>query len=602
MELKNERLFDVKERTARKWLLPVLGLVIVIGLPAVWFGPGVYSHWQQNRLIEKARQHLGNEDVAGAAICLRRVLALNGENLNASRSLAELAQKYVPSEEPALRERVCQIAPTSYPDAMAWALAALRLGRIAQAEEAFALMGKLGRTSGLHHEIGARVALAGGRMAEARAGFARALALEPANEENQFEVARIDIRTDDPAAQQRARETLDRLRANPKLRLAVLRTQIADLLNRTRISEAWALSRELVKDPAASFQDRLQYLDILQSQDHPGFAFSTAASGAVALQLGVLPESRGDTFTSYLSELQARARDDAASAAALISFLNSRGLVLLAVEWASSLSKELVSVPPVAPLLADAYRLALDWPRLEQFIAEANWGNVEFMRCAFAARVLREKGDRGASAIQWAEAVKLTEFRQERLGELAGIAASWGWAEEREELLWIGARNLKRPREALEALARIYQDKRKTQDLYNVWSRLLELEPADMTTKKNWVRLSLLLGKDRYQTGAVAQELHEQHPTDPQIACSYALVLHLRQQDKEALAVMNALKPEELRAPSVAGYYAIVLAANQRKEEAADFLALARQAPLLREEQELMDQTRRAIEVSMRRP
>jgi tetratricopeptide (TPR) repeat protein len=189
MELQSERLFDFKLRVARRWLLPLLVVVLVVGIPAFWFGPPFVSRWRQERLLERARMHSTRDEIQSAAICLRRVLALNSENLDATRELAFLAEKYMPSEAPALWERVSQIVPNSSADAIAWARAALRVGQIPQAEAAFERMQMIGESSVEHHEIGARIALATGRFAEARAGFARALELDSSNERDQLEVA-----------------------------------------------------------------------------------------------------------------------------------------------------------------------------------------------------------------------------------------------------------------------------------------------------------------------------------------------------------------------------------------------------------------------------
>ncbi len=596
MELQNERLFDVKVRAFRRWLLPLLVVVVAIGLPGVWFGPRIFSRWQQGRLLGHATQSLRKDDVANAAILLRRVLNLNPNNVEATRGLAELADIYVPREAPALRERVCELAPTSYPDATAWALTALRVGQAAQAEAAFELMKKTGKPSAAFHEIGGRVALAGGRFDEARAQFAQALEHDPTNESNQLELAAVEIRLPDAAARDGAREKLERLRENPKLRHAALRALIGERMERGMITEALALAKDLVKDPEATFSDRLQFLAILRAKEDPAFVFTNSFKEQDRIRFSLLSESREPSFASFLNELQEEARGDAVKVASLVAFLNSRGLSLLACEWTGTMAREFVSVPPVALPMAEAYSLTLDWRRLDELIAEGDWEDFEFLRFAYVSRGLREKGDRAEAAAQWAMAINLAEYRYERLVALARSASAWGWTSEFEEILWITARNSKRPREALAELALLHEAKRDTQKLFTIWSRILELDPADATARKNWVRLSLLLGNERYRTGALAHELFQQHPTDPHIVSSYALVLHLRLQDKEALALMNSLKPEELRSPSVAGYYAIILLANQRKEEAAEFLELVRDAPLFREERNLFDQTRRALD------
>lgn len=536
-----------------------------------------------------------------AAISLRRVLNLNPDNVEATREMAELAETYLPSEAPALRERVCELAPTSYPDATAWALTALRVGQNAQAEDAFELMKKIGQPSAAFHEIGGRVALGFGRLDEARAQLARALEFDPANEGNQLQLAAIEIRLADPRGRDLAREKLGRLRENPLLRQAALRALVGDHVERGLIDEALAPAKDLVADPEATFQDRLLYLTILRAKEDPSFKFSTAFNEAGRIPFGLVPQLQQPSFASYLNDLQAEARDNPGKVSSLVAFLNSRGLSLLACEWTGTMAREFVSVPPIAPMLAEAYRLTLDWRRLEELLVEGDWRDLEFMRFVFWSCVAREKGDRAGAAAHWATAVKLAEFRYERLVALARTASAWGWASEFEEVLWISARNSKRPRDAFEELARLYREKRDTQKLYAIWSRLLEIEPTDVSIRKNWIRLALLLNQERFKAGSMAQELYKQHPEDPENATSYAFVLHLRLQEAEALAVMERLPREQRLAPAVAGYYGIFLFANQRKTEAVESLARATEAALLPEEVTLMDQTRRALDLMPQR-
>jgi tetratricopeptide (TPR) repeat protein len=595
MELQNEQPVEVTGRISRKWMLLALAAIVFVSFPSVWFGPRVYSHWQQGRLLRKARQSLSRNEVRDVALLLRRVLSLNPNNVEASRAMADLAEAHLPNEAPILRERVCRLAPASYPDATAWALAALRAGQSEQADEAFELMEKLGGKDAAFYEIGGRVALASGRFSESRALFTRALELAPGNKSVQLQLATIDIRLAEPAGRTLAREKLVLLQEEPALRGAALRALVADGAERGKISEALPMARELAEDRAATFADRLLYLGVLRAKEDPSFRLTSAFDDAGRIPLGLVPETQQPSFAAYLNDLQAQARPDAAKVAALVDFLNRWGLSLLACEWVSTLPREFVNVPPVAPPLADAYRLTLDWRRLEDLVAEGNWEALEFMRFAYWSLVLREKGDRAVAPVQWDTAIKLAQFRSERLLVLARMVSLWGWASEFEEVLWVTTRTSKRPREALEELAAIHLRKRDTQKLFTIWSRILELDPADAVARKNWVRLSLLLNNERYRTGAMAQELYQQHADDPEIATSYALVLHFREQHREGLAVMNKLPPEQLRSPSIAGYYGILLLADKQKEEAAKYLELVQGATLFREERDLIDQARRAL-------
>ena len=594
MELRNERLFEVRERTARRWLLPLL-VVAVVALPVAWFGPKFYSKWRQARLLQQSREVL-EKDPLRAVVCLRRALYLNRDNVEATRALAEIAEVYVPNEALALRERVCELAPASYPDARAWAKAAVRFGEQGQAEDALELMRKLSPPTTAHHEIAARIALAAGRQQEARAEFAQALALDPGNGQFQLECALLDLRSADPAVQGRARAALDGFRGNPLLRHPATRALIGDRLGKGEVADALRLSREFLLDPETTFADRLQYLSVLRAREEPSGVFLSSFQRPEGLSLEISPRPAETTFTAYLSELQHEAGDDTSKVAALISFLNTQDLSLLAGEWAAHLPRETIAKPPVAPALAEAYRLTANWTRLEQFLADADWAYFEFLRAAFSARVLREKGDHPGAAAQWMNAVNLSDYRPDKLNILERAAAAWGWESEWEELVRTSARSAKRPRAALESLANYYGNKLDTQKFFGVISQLLEIDPADDDVRKIWARLAVPMGNDKFRSGTMAQELFRKYPDDPQVVCTYAHVLHFRDRDDEAIAVMGKLGPEKLRSPPVAGYYGILLFAKNRKAEAADFIARSKGAPYFRDEQELVDKVRRSLD------
>ncbi len=592
MELRNERLFDVKVRAWRKWLLPILAVVVVVGLPAMWFGQRVVSRLQQERLYRKATKSLEQGHVESGALFLRRVLDLNSNHLEATRALAGLADAYLPSEAPRLRERVCELVPASYPDATAWARAALRVGDIAHAEDALERMKKIGPPDAAWYEIAGRVALGSGRLAEARAQFTQALEMDPANEANRLELAAIEVRLPDPAVRNGAREKLKLLRTNPKFRHAALRALIQDLMERGVVREALKLARDFVHDPEATFPDRMQYLAILRAKEDPSFAFMNAFEEKASLPLELASVPREPSFAVYLGDLQAEAREAPAKAATLISFLNSRGLSLLACEWAGTLPQAVVAAPPIAPQLAESYLATVDWRRLEELVAVGDWGLVEFLRFAYRARVAEVKEDRAAMSSAWTMAVQLAEYRDDRLSMLGRMASAWGWTNEKEEILWISARNSKHPREALEELAEILRERRDTPKLFEVWSSLLALDPKDVTARKNWARLSFLLKGDRFQTGTMAQELYRLHPEDPHIAITFALVQNQREYFEEALGIMNRLPAELLRLPEVAGYHAVILAGNRQKAEALKYFAYSKGAPLLREELAMFEEVR----------
>lgn len=76
------------------------------------------------------------------------------------------------------------------------------------------------------------------------------------------------------------------------------------------------------------------------------------------------------------------------------------------------------------------------------------------------------------------------------------------------------------------------------------------------------------------------------------MASTYGLSLCQQGKAGEAVALMTALKAEDLRQPQVALYYAIFLIAAGHPERAEDCLKLSADWPLLPEEKALLDRVR----------
>lgn len=558
-----------KEKRLRTRALIFSILLLAIIFPAVRFGPRVYSRWEQHRLTAQARELLQNGDYKRASICLRQAIELNPSNVQATRLFAELAEKAGKTEAVSLRERVSLLAPDSFDDAYAWASSALRFGDTSRVQEAVAIMQRTGANRGGYHEILARIALNSGKLVEARSQFAEALKAEPQNEMFQLEAATMDIQSGDPAIQQQARQSLERLRSVPERRINALRTLIAAYATRGGIAAALPLAKELATDPKATIQDKLIYLSVLHGYQSQGFA-------------------------NYLSELQESVKASPSDAALLVTWLNGHRLAMLSHEWVARLPQEMTSKPPLALKLAETYILVSDWNGLQALASSSNWGDLEYMRLAFLSLALSKKGDVQGSDTQWKAAIAATAKRPERLGALEKTSAAWHWDARLEDLRWFIAKNSKHPEEALKSLADRYRRAQDTRNLHRVISSLLELDPKNTVMKNNWAMLSLLLHTDMDQAAQAAQELYEAHPTDPHVAATYGFALYMTNRTDDALEVMRKLPRDQLRVPAIAGYYGVMLAAI-RDPEAMEFLDLAKGQKLLPEEEQVFAKARRLL-------
>jgi len=385
-------------------------LVVSVGLPAARFGPRIYSRVQQIRLVHRARELVAKADYQGAADTLRRALSLNPYNIEASRLMADVADKTGSSSVVDIRRRISGLQPDSFEDAFAWASAALKAGDLDQAASALAIMKRTGPGDARYDETAGRVATALGRGGEANDDFSEALRIAPDDVTYQVRLANNELRSNDTAARERGQKKLEDLSANPTVRLAVLRLLAYDALRRNDINAAIALEQKLIALPEATSRDRLAYLDALHSAKAP-------------------------LFSSFLAELEVRAKNNPADTTNLLSWMNLHGLAPAASAWIGALPPKMISKPPVADVVAQAYMLLPDWKRLRTFVSAGNWDDSEFIREAFLARALREEGDIRDSASHWETAESLAAERPSRVPMLERIAASWGWETDTEEVV-----------------------------------------------------------------------------------------------------------------------------------------------------------------------
>src|SRR5438094_7508928 len=82
------------ESRSKRWRLPfaiVLACVVLAGSSAL--GYRAYHRWQPDRLASRGGTLLAEGDYKNAALTARRALQINDKNLDATRVMAELAEK-----------------------------------------------------------------------------------------------------------------------------------------------------------------------------------------------------------------------------------------------------------------------------------------------------------------------------------------------------------------------------------------------------------------------------------------------------------------------------------------------------------------------------
>lgn len=543
----------------RKLGLQIGVIVVAVGLLGAgsYFG---YRAWRESSLLKEARGHLAKNDFASAMLTARRLIELDPAHLEANRIAAEASDRAEHPDAVAWRQRVNQLEPKDPETGLAWARTAVKFGQFPSAQAALDVVPKEAHSTPGYQQLAGGVAVGMGRPAEAGKFYAEALRLEPASEQNRFNHANWTAQFDKDAGRRKAAEgELITLTQSPKLGIHAHRALLNLSVETKRWDEAKRHGVVLTGRPAATPADWALYLRTLD-----------------ALKDG--------SIESELARAQGAA-DEPLKVVVVLQWMNDHGRAGKAVEWAGGLKPEILASPNVAVALADSYDASSQWEKLLAHARKGDWKDKEFLRNAYVARAHRQLGDLGNSGSNWSVAV-MQARTPEKANQLVLRVGQWGWKMEALELLW---KMTEGPNAAwaLGALNRLYQNDLNTKGLLRVAMELSKLEPGNSAAGNNVAALSLLLGENLEGATKLAAELFAKHPKSIGIASTHALALYKNGKAEEALKVLEAFKPEELRHPGIASTYGVVLAALGRPE-AREVLEIADKAPLLPEERALV--------------
>ena len=530
----------------------LLALAAVAGL-AIWLGREPIRHWQERRLVEKARGFLKSGDLRSAYLSSREALLKNPRSIAACAIAAQISELEQSPAAILWRQQLVELQPGSSGPLIELAATATRFGETFIAEQALTQVRDSDHNSVAFRQVSASLAIAFKQYAVAEGQFQKALELDPANEGLQLNLATVRLALARPGQVEQARAVLETLRTKPRFRPDALRAMIGDARAHGNSPRAMQLAGELKKDALATIGDQLLYLEELQHADSKDF----------------VPE---------LSKLQATAGTRSDIIYGLMTWMNAHGLAAQSLDWSAQLEPQVRGRLPIPLALAEACTILKDWKRLGKVIGEDDWDDLEFLRGAIHARLLREISSRPHGAdfnAMWERAMNATKGNPNSLVMLARLVNGWGWKEEAAQVWWLAARNGATQRAALKALYGIHSADKNTRELYRVARRVYEMEPANPVAKNNVASLALLLGEDEAEAHRLAAEIYKLTPAQPVIASTYAMSLHRQKRDSEAIEVLRRLPPAALAAPSIAAWYGFLLAQNGEANAARPFLEAA---------------------------
>ena len=555
----------------------VLKVVIWTGASLILFialcvgGARTYHEWESRHSLRRAQGYFNGGDYRLAAISARRALDLKPDLADAARLMAKIAEQTGDKAAIDWRRKVVLYDPTSDAAKLDLAATALRFKEIKVAEEALESTSEAGKQDSQFTAMRARIAQARQNKIEAERLWTKAVEINPNDASWKFELASARLALGDADKRKSAIQILQTLRDDPKQRVPAVRALISDgILHREPVGNILELAQQLQSFPEADFNDRITYLDILHQTGH-------------------------EKFVGYLTDVEEASRNNPTQLATLISWMNKAKLGSLAIDFANGLPPEKSQAWPVPLALADSFSSVGAWPALEQFLKDGNWSQFEFLRRAYLARSYREQDKAVLAEREWAAAGKEASENSQRLLLLATTVAEWHWDKETDSLLWDLSKRADSQTEALRTLYKRYTQLGDASGLYRVLNRLLEIEPDDQAVQNNFAQVALLLKADLERAHKLAFDLHQQQPTNPAFATTYAFALFRQGKTAQALAVMNELTPEQISDPSVSLYYGIFLVASGDLEKARPFLQSAEKAPMFPEERQMLGEAKRKM-------
>ena len=528
-----------------------------------WYGRKFYKHTVEQRLLLQARQSIEKKDWRAADLCLQRVIQINPLSAEASKLVADRLADTGSPDELSWRIQVTKLEPNNVTNRILWAKAAFKMKNFASASEALAGVDNQCKATAEYHKIDGAVTWGMGDAVEAEKQYLEALRLEPGDNASVLNLATIHLSSTNQAVLMAARASLARLTNNVSFRIPALQLLLNDASRAKSLPDAITYSREIANDSAATFGDKITYLQLLKA-------------------------ANSDGYTSWRASLEQAAVSSPRDVFALGRSLAVTENPATALHWLQTLPPQIQTNLPVPLIIADCQISLKDWSGLLTLVNQQDWGDGKFYQFALKSLAQRSLGRTLESESCWQKAFLLAEDRLVSLSELARVTGVWGWNSERIEVL---NKIIDRFPQATWAVAQLtsqlYLDGN-TRELVVLLSKIQSANPTDPHLKNNLACLLMLRKSDLDKAYRLAKEAFETSPNDPFFISTYSYSLLLQGKSDEALKLLGNMNPEYLKNPSIAAYYGVIEAETGHKTLARACLSFAETGKLLPEEKQMI--------------
>jgi thioredoxin-like negative regulator of GroEL len=538
-------------------------LIVVFGT----YGSKLYSGWHESRLLKRATAMLEKKDFVAANRLARQVLERHRDSLQAFFILAEATEKRNSEETVSWRAQIARLQPDNIDSQLNLASAALRFGQIDLARKTLERVAPRAQDLAVFHIVAGWLARAEGNLAEQEQQFAIAVNKDPKNDLYKFNLAALQIHSQDPEKNAQARNNLEHLTQVPQFRTGALRALLNDAVDRNDVQAADRFAQQLQMSPEVGFGDYLLCLNFYRKLD-------------------------AKKFDALLEKVKPVATRNSGDLGLLMDWMNENGLASEVVKWMDKLPAAATDKPPAAIAIAAAFAEQKHWSRLRRWTRSGSWGEEDYLRLAyqgFAARQSRQSSADAEFDTLWRAALHAADDQPDRETKLARLASKWNLPIESEELWSRLSRIPPSRREALDALYRLYRANNDIKKLYDVLQRLHEASPNETGITTNLARLGLNIEQNTKQAQELAKQAYDRAPDDVNCAVTYAFSLYVQGRTPEGLEILQKLPPEALREPHAAVYAAVLLLDVNQTDGAKEYIQVAKHGPIFAEEKRLLE-------------
>ena len=228
---------------------------------------------------------------------------------------------------------------------------------------------------------------------------------------------------------------------------------------------------EIVRDPAATVGDKIEYLQLLRL-------------------------ANGTNFGPWLASLKREATNSPVEAFALGQWMARTEGPTNALRWLQSLPQAIQTNQPVPLITADCHIALKDWKGLLALVQKQDWGEANCFRLALESLGERSLGQDLASQTTWRKALHLSTHRLDRLSRLAQVTAGWGWDVQNTEVLSEITAQFPKERWAADQLVNKFYAVGNARALGDFLAKIHAADPSDARLKNNLANIYLLRKAD----------------------------------------------------------------------------------------------------------